>query len=219
MKHLPRILLVMFLLTSLSSFANSINFSDLNINLYIGPNYGFGDNVFGAITGLGVNVLAGGGTPDYWFNGDQGFSPGSSGGGDVSIYFDFAQGTLGSQTYSGEQLGINSAVLYTGSFTFPTNGRFFSVQLPASIGLITAVGCNSSGVCQNYRLTTKPGKLTLSFFYLPQDGLYYGYQGSFVTSPEPGTLGLVAIGMGALAWLRRKQKMHLKRTLPTLSLG
>lgn len=204
MKHLPRVLLFMFLLTSLNSFANSVNFTNLNVNLRIFPNGGSGDNLGGTIFGTAVNLMVGGGTPFSWFNDFEGSAPGSVGGGNTTIFFDFAQGTLGSQFYDGGSTGINAADFNAGNFTFPTNGKDFTVSVPATLELVVVLGCTDSGVCTTYDLTTKPGKLVLSFTYDQGSGLYFGSAGYFANTPEPGTFGLVAIGISALAACKRK---------------
>jgi hypothetical protein len=206
MKYFPRVLLAALLLTSLHSFANSVTFSDLNVNLTIYPNNGSGDNLYGTIFGNGVNLQVGGGTPFWWgFNNLFGAAPGSGGGGDTTIYFDSAQGQLGSQYYGSGATSIYAAVFDAGYFTFPTNGKNFTVMVPATLGLVAVLGCNSS--CQTYNLISVPGHLVLSFDYNAPNGLYYGTQGYFTTTivPEPGTLALLAAGIGGIAWRRRRR--------------
>lgn len=214
MKQLPRILLAVLLFSSLSAFANSITYTNLDMSLYIGANYGFGDNVFGTLTGRGTNLLVSGGTPDYWFSGDQGYSPGSAGGGSTIIYFDGAYGIVGSVNYG--NVNIEAADFNTGSFTFPSNGqKNFTVFLPASVGVITVFGCGSNS-CQQYNLVTNPGTLKLSFVY--EDGLYYANQGSFSNTPEPSTLGLMAIGLFVVGWRLSRQKAGVSSAAGTLPL-
>jgi hypothetical protein len=81
MKHLPRVLLVVVLLSSLNALANSVNYTNLNVGLGIYPNYGLGDNVGGVLLGTNVNLDVYGGTETGWFNGGfpYGYSPGSVG--------------------------------------------------------------------------------------------------------------------------------------------
>jgi hypothetical protein len=190
MKYIPRALLLFLLLASIPSLADSdLNFLNLNVNFGIGPNSGTGDNMGGTIFGPGISFIAGGGTPFSWFNNVTGFAPGSSGGGSTNIFFDFVSGTIGPYTLD----DINEATFNAGGFTFPTNGKDFTITVPASIGVIVLTGCTVSS-CQTLNVYTKPGQLTLSFQYY--NGLYFGSAGSFTTTPEPGRLGLVALGLG-----------------------
>ncbi len=205
MNRLLRILPATLVLISISAFADSITYTNLNVSFNVSPNDGSGGNMGGRISGPGVNLLAGGGTPFSWFNDIEGVAPGSVGGGGTTIFFEDAFGTIGSQSYQGGDLGLGEVSFDAGSFTFPTNGKDFTVTVPASIGLINGTiftQCGENG-CPTFTLATNSGELTLSFFYA--NGLYYGSSGSFTTTPEPGTLGLVAIGLGAVTWFRCKQ--------------
>ena len=207
MRQMIRILLVMLLLTSMSAFADS--FTNLSVNFNIFPNDGSGGNIGGSISGPGVDLLAGGGTPFSWFNSSQGVDPGSTGGGTI-VFWDGAVGQLGSQVYNNfgnggglPYLQLDISTLNAGSFTFPTNGQDFTIKVPASLGTITGTIVSDCNSCPTFSLTTLPGTLTLSFFYSPSSGQYFGSSGSFTstaitTVPEPGTLGLVLIGMVAV---------------------
>jgi PEP-CTERM motif-containing protein len=203
MKYLPRVLLIVLLLTSLNALADSVSYTNLNVDLAIYPNYGFGDNVFGALFGKNVSLNVIAGTASYWFDGGlpYGYAPGSLGGGDVPIYFDSGTGILGGENY-GNISSVYSAILYSPAFTFPTNGQnTFIVSVPASLGLVVAIACTDNGVCTTYNLSFRPGILVLSFSYF--QGCYYPNSGYFTTVPEPGTLGLLAIGISAFAFRKR----------------
>ncbi len=212
MKHLPRILSMMVVLTSISAFADSASYTNLNANFYLGPNYGVGDNIGGTIVGPGVNLTWGGGTPFSWFNNMfPNIPPGSGGGGGTTIYPDLANGTIGSQSFSGGfEVLLYAFTFNAGEFTFPANGQQnFTVTVPASMGLIYGEideYCPNN-ICE-FTLATGPGQLTLSYSYIssPFGSGYYGVSGYFTTTPEPGTFGLIAIGMGAVAWCWRQQK-------------
>jgi hypothetical protein len=204
MKHLSRVPLFLLLLASLNAFADSVNYTNLTVHFIVAPNQGFGDNIGGTLIGTNVNFFLSGGTPSGWFNSDPGYAPGSVGGGDTTIYFDSAAGTLGGQYYEGDSAGVTTADFNAGAFTFPTNGKDFTVSVPATLGVVVVVGCTSDNVCTTYNLTSKSGTLVLSFAYSQYYGVYYGVSGSFTTVPEPGTLGLVVIGMAALAAHKRK---------------
>ena len=210
MRQMIRILLGMFLLTSISAFADS--FTGLGVNFNVQPNNGSGGNIGGQISGQGVNFLAGGGTAFSWFNGSVGVAPGSIGGGSTTIFWEDAFGTLGSQTYLDGDIALDPSTLNAGSFTFPTNGQDFTVSVPASLDIITGtILATCNGVCQTVSLTTTAGTLTLSFFYSAADGMYYGTSGSFISSaiatvPEPATLGLMAMGVVAVTRRRLQQR-------------
>jgi hypothetical protein len=204
MKYLPRVLLIVVLLTSLNALANSVNYTNLNVVFSIYPNYGFGDNMGGAIFGTNVNLNVFGGTASGWFDGGIPYEylPGSVGGGEVTIYFDYAAGSLGGQNYG--NISIQSANFYSPTFTFPTNNQWFKVSLPATLGLVVVEGCTNGGVCTTYNLSSVQGTLVLTFNYF--QGAYYANSGYFSTTtvPEPGTLGLMAIGITAFAFFKRK---------------
>jgi hypothetical protein len=219
MRQTMRVLLAIFVLTSISAFAGS--FTNLGVNFNIQPNNGSGGNIGGAILGPGVNLLAGGGTDFSWFNDlGPGAAPGSTGGGGMIIFWDGAIGQIGSQNYTDfgcfnfPCIALDPVVLNAGSFTFPTNGQDFTITVPASLGVITGTIVSDCNVCQTFTLTTNPGTLTLSFFYSSYWGQYFGSSGSFTsaggaftTTPEPGTLGLVAIDIVAVA----RRRLHQKR--------
>jgi hypothetical protein len=204
-------LCAVILLSSSCGFADSVTFlKNLSVNLSVQPNAGFGDNVNGTIFGNGVNLSVGGGTPFEWY-GTDGYAPGSVGGGSTDVFFDFVFGTIGKKFFDD---GINEAHFDTGSFMFPTNGRNFTITLPASFGVIVLTGCTDGGGCYEYDLATRQGTLTMSFQY--QNGLYYAGDGSFVTSttavPEPATLSLLTLGLAALPWQLRRRMKYLRRT-------
>jgi len=201
MNRFLRILPVAFALISISALADS---SNLNVNFGIDANSGIGDNIGGRIFGPGVNLLVGGGTGSGWFDGVPMYTPGSIGGGGTTIFFDYAAGTVGSQTVDYSDSEIFATGFDAGSFVFPTTGQDFTVTLAASIEPITIVICPNNA-CQYLLIGTKPGTLTLSFDYSSYAGAYYAGIGSFTTTPEPGTLGLMAIGLGIIAWLGRRQ--------------
>jgi len=213
MTRLLRLLFVMFVLTSISAFANSVNLSNLSVNFSVSPNFGSGDNIGGMIFGPGqVNLYVAGGTPGYWFSDGGQYMPGSMGGGDTTIFYDTFFGNIGSTGLGGENGFIFASSLYTGTFTFPTNGENFTVTMPAFLDPITIYNCTSSSTCTTFTLQARPGTLTLSFNYF--NGSYYANSGSFITNvPEPGTVGLMGIGVGAVIWCAYKRKWANRRTV------
>jgi hypothetical protein len=121
-------------------------------------------------------------------------------------------GTLGSQTYFDGDIALDPSTLNADSFTFPTNGLDFTISVPASLDIITGtILATCSNVCQTVSLTTTAGTLTLSFSYSAPDGMYHGTSGSFTsaavaTVPEPGTLGLMVMGVVAVTRRRLQQR-------------
>jgi hypothetical protein len=205
MRQTKRLLLGILLLTSVSAFADS--FTNLNVNFVVNPNTGSGGNIGGLISGQGVNLIASGGTVFSWFNGQGvGYAPGSIGGGGTTIFWDFVIGKIGSQSYGPGDLLVYPSSFNAGTFTFPTNGKDFTITMPASIGGITIVTICPFN-CPTFDLETNPGKLTLTFAYSPTNGGgYYASSGYFTTTPEPSTLALLATGIGAVTWLKGKRK-------------
>jgi hypothetical protein len=196
------------MLSSVFCFGDSVTtLKNLGISLVIRPNDGTGDNLGGFITGSNVNLEVGGGTPVFWFSGIDEYAPGSPGGGFVNIFFDDASGTIGKHTYDESSLTPREADFNAAGFTFPTDGRTtFTVSVPGVIGVIVLTGCDDKG-CITYNAYTNPGTLTMSFTLF--DGFYVANSASFVSTavaPEPSTLGLLVIGLGALPW-----RKYLKR--------
>jgi hypothetical protein len=115
-------------------------------------------------------------------------------------------GSWGSVTFDGQVHPVDSlfqqvpGITALGSFQFPTNGHNFTVSVPAMIdGLIRGNTLDMS----NFNLQTPQGKLVLTFDFFPGDGNtvppnYMFSHGTFTTTPEPGTLGLMASGLAAM---------------------
>ena len=101
-----------------------------------------------------------------------------------------------------DNLGLDIGSLFVSSFTFPTNGKDFTVPVSASFSvdeLIVGVG--------NIHLNgTASGKVTFKFN--SNVGLYSPSTIFLTTVPEPSTLGLLGIGLtGILALARKKLKL------------
>ena len=160
--------------------------------------------MFGTIFGPGVNVSEFGGFGGDWFSGPiNPLAPGSvwSGGSGATFMLpDIITLTIGSQFYP--SVGGGGFTLYSSSFTLPTNGQSFTITLPASLSTTTLFISCATTDCPTVTLATIPGKLTMSFYFDPftNGGAYDFAGGSFTTVPEPGTVGLMAIGFGTLTW-------------------
>jgi hypothetical protein len=197
MKLVLRILPTLLVLISISAFADTIRIN-LNTHVGIGPNEGFGDNVGVTLSGQGVSIFALGGTPSPWFDFPQQYFPGDQGLGSTTIFWDAADLQIGSSFYGFDEFDLDPANLFLPTITFPSNGKDFTVRFPWTWALDGTINtdCPSSGC--GFLLVGKPGRLSFSYIY--SDGVYYASSASFATTPEPGTLTLIAIGIGTVGW-------------------
>lgn len=196
------------------AYADSISTFHVQANI---PFQAGQDNQYppATFTGSGANITTSDGDVvcDDWCSvGGSLLVPGSTLKPNINvIYFGNSQGsvTFGGQVHPVQDLFGAPAITALGSFQFPTNGRNFTVSVPAMIGLIVGDTLDMSG---NFNLQIPPGKLVLTFDFFPGgNGVPPFYQfshGTFTTTPEPGTLGLIASGLAAIvgAVLKRKQK-------------
>jgi hypothetical protein len=200
-----------FLITCAGAFANSVTYTVNSATLNIFPNDGSGDNVGFLLSGPGMTLSAGGGTNSFFIF--QGSAPGSIGSAMLYLFPDYvASGNIGS--YGPGEIELNccsGAALFSGTFTFPSNGQsFFSVTLPAYLTGISGTIVSGSGSTffeQPFTLSGVSGHETLSFYYSSYWNLYYPAYGSFSTIPEPNTWVLLATGLcAALGSLPRRNK-------------
>jgi hypothetical protein len=179
--------LLCFALMSSTAFAD---------HLYLFPNDGSGDN-FGFVGQMnGHRLFLSGGTP-YDFFGIGGYAPGSTFGGGTTLYL---YPTVVWIDGSPLEFGFpqTDSFIFISSFTLPTNGKDFT--------MFAQVGFSGMGISFDTGQTIQVGggaSGQISFYFSPYTGLYY--PGEFVQAPEPGTLGLIGIGIiGILGWGRRK---------------
>jgi hypothetical protein len=198
MKLVLRILPTVFVLISNTAFADTTRFN-LNSNVLIGPNTGIGDNVGVNLFGQGVSISALGGTLTGWFDTPQQYLPGDPGLGPTTILWDGASLQIGSTFYDFDQFDLSFTDLNVPPITFPTNGKDFTVSVPWAWELDGTINSNCPSSGCNFSFAGNTG--TLSFSYLYFDGAYLASSASFAV-PEPGTLTLIAIGIGALGWRR-----------------
>ena len=197
MKRLLWTIPMLFALISVNALADSVTYTITNANLYISPNYGGGGNLGFSMMGNGITLIGDGGTDPSFFDGSNGYLPGSPGGGGTTLFlWDVNSAKIGSTTYGFGDIQLNccSAGLGTLGFTFPTNGKNFTTVLPAGISLVSGTIVPAD---QSFSLIFTPGRLTMSFYFAP-DGRYYPSQATFVSAPEPGALGLMATGLAAI---------------------
>jgi hypothetical protein len=210
MKRLLWTIPMLFALISVNALADSVTYKITNANLYISPNYGGGGNLGFSMRGSGITLIGDGGTNVYFFDGTNGYLPGSAGPGSSSLFlWDVTSAKIGSTTYGFDdiQLDCCSAGFGGGGFTFPTNGKNFTIVMPASISLVSGTIVPDD---QSFSLVFTPGRLTMSFYFAP-DGRYYPSQATFVSAPEPGTLGLIGTGLAAVAGVLKRKSVRWKR--------
>ena len=191
---------------------------------------GVGDNVASQFIGPGVNLTATGGTVfcSDWCDGDS-FSntPGSSLTPGAGILYDGVFGTLTieGQTFCEEGTCFISQESGAGigasqSLTFPTNGKDFTVTLPAVMGPVEVSTLTPpDGALTTFDFGEFSGEMVMSFDFVPQfpggPPPHYVFDRATFTSgfavAEPGPLGLMAAGLAGLLGL------VLKRRLPALS--
>jgi len=209
MKLVLRILPTVFVLISITAFADTVRFN-LNQNVGIVPNFGIGDNVAVYLFGPGVSAFAEGGTPHGWFDLGQPYFPGDSGLGPMTIFWDTASLQIGSTGYDFDQFDLFPTDFdQMPSITFPTNGKDFTVTFPIQAWELDGTiltDCPSTGC--NFGFAGKLGKLSLSYVF--SDGAYFAQSASF-SAPEPGTLPLMLIGIGAVCW-RKFRSVRLARS-------
>ncbi len=97
------------------------------------------------------------------------------------------------------------------TITFPTNGKDFTVTVPArESGVFGQFGPHG----ENFLLGGAEGQLALNFEFIPESpsggpSHYIFLQGTFtsgIAAPEPGPLALITSGLASLAILCRRRK-------------
>lgn len=221
MKLFARIICIAILSISTSAFADA-TFTGLNSNVFFGTNNGAGDNITVSLWGPGVSLFAQGGTPgDFFYSqypqGSEVFINGEG-----YIWWDLeSMGIVGTDCC--QDFVLDPTFPGIPEITLPTNGQNFSytyVWEPIISGTIDdwvlgpdgtyVPDCPATGC--NFVLVGKPIDLTFNFTYYPDNGGWYKAQeADFITTPEPGTLALVATGIGAIVWRRfryRNKPLH-----------
>lgn len=176
---------VLFILISSSAWADSVN-------IFLAPNYGFGDNFGIEEFSPGMIVFLGGGTQTGFFD-SIGYAPGSTLGGLGTVYLDSGIVQIGGNVYN---LNVTTGSLFISSITLPTNGASTFTD-PVVLSFAASAPIAGTGQFINVGGTQKG---TITFYN--ENGLYYA--GAF-TTPEPGTVGLIGtglLGIFSVAWRR-----------------
>ena len=171
-----------------------------------------GDNQSSTFTGQGVDLGASGDVSCFWCGlANPSLKLGSSLHPSVGFGgLDFVA-VSGSLIFKGQPQVCNdvncalsaSGITALSSFVFPTNGRNFTVTVPARLSGPIAGSLETDDPFDRFSLHVPQGRLALTFdFEHANDGFpaYYQFsQGTFSTTPEPSTLYLTGSGLAGLA--------------------
>jgi len=179
------------LLFALSPFAGATS-----VNIFLSPNDGSGDNFGFFVQGHGYAISGDGGVPYDFYNFEDIYVPGSVFGGETDTFFSDGSLQIGKQFYT---VNFDPGTLTVSDFTFPTNGKPFTVAVVVSFtasGIIADTGqsIGSSGSERGH----------MSFAFNQADDRYYAV-GGFTPVPEPATLLLFAFGLFGISGMVRKR--------------
>jgi len=179
---------MLFVLMSGIAFADSVT-----TLIGLDPNNGTGDNFGFFQQGNGVFIGIGGGTPYDFFN-TGGYAPGSTLGGYTDVFFEGGVIQIGSDTYELDFNGPGS--LFLSTFTLPTHATVFT----AHVDLDFSASATILELGQTINVSGgRAGTITFHFV----NGFYYAE--GFTTVPEPGSLGLMGVGLMSILALARKR--------------
>jgi hypothetical protein len=168
-------------------------------HIYLIPNNGSGDN-FGFVGQMnGHQLFLSGGTSADFFNDIRGYLPGSTFGGSASLsLYSTIVWIDGMPMEFGFPQGTPDTSIFISSFTLPTDGKSFTK--------FVEIGFSAMGINSDTGQTIELGggaSGNISFYFSTGTGLYY--PGDFVQAPEPGTLGLIGIGIISILGSARKR--------------
>jgi PEP-CTERM motif len=203
-----------FLLTLLMPKANANTISITQALVSIGPNEGSGDNVSSTMGGRGTFISGGGGASCDFCGGSNFFLPGQSVSASVGFIapLEFLSTVqIGGITFDPNDVTFGSAFISSGTIRFPAETNtppIFTIILPASFSEVHGATTN-----QQLTLAIHSGELVLSFDLMsPSAGAtasYFYSSGEFITTPEPGTLVLLATGLAVVGSLLRRRAMGI----------
>jgi hypothetical protein len=206
MKLVLRILPTVFVLISNTAFADTVR-ENLGVNAGISPRIGMADlNAKVFLVGQGVLIEDSGGTVTGWFDFGKEYFPGDPGLGPTTVTWGPARLQIGSTFYTSDQFELSPTLLNIPGITFPTNetnGEVFTVTFPLIWTLDGTINTNCPSSGCDFSFSSQPGKL--NFAYLFNAGGYFA-EGATFSTPEPGTLGLMAAGLAGIRGVFKKRK-------------
>lgn len=168
------------------------------------------DNAMYSLVGPNINLTGGGiascdASPFFCLS-EVPFSPGTSLNPSIGVDFESSAGGVTIKGISYPVVLFISSI-NAASFTFPLGGRVpttFTIAVPASFSVVNGLVLNEAGPSLNVMIP--PGQLVLTFNYFPpgngERARYFFSSGQYVvTTPEPGTLGLMATGLAGIVGL------------------
>jgi len=204
MKH--SLLLLSVLCISLLSLTSRMSADSIAITqafISIDLNLGEGNNVSSGMMGPGTQLSGAGGAGCGFCSLGAFLLPGTSV--DASVGFIgpleyLSEVQINGTIYDPNDVSFGGSFITSGTITFPAgNVPMFTVTLPATFGDVHGMIISSG---QTVTLNIHPGELVLSFNLIPSsEGVPANYEyagGEFITTPEPGTLGLMATGLVSL---------------------
>jgi PEP-CTERM motif len=189
-----------------SAYADSIpTFYVTQVNMFMSPNDGSGDNIFFTLTGPGVNIAGIGGMAcSNWC-----FGP-IADPNDPSVVFTtqifltaFGIATIGGTSYDPSTLGFASLFDDFGGVNASTAGAVGAGGVPGDFLQFKMILPMSGG--QNWTLHFDPT--------VDQNGnpAFIFTEGDFTATgptPEPATVGLMLTGLAGIAWRKYKAVRH-----------
>lgn len=170
---------VLLLLISVGAFADSITIT-------LAPGTPDESNFQFAEQQGGTSIFLFGTVPESFYSISL-IAPGSTLGGTSEVFVDGGLIRINGVAY--DNLENDIGTLFISSFTFPTNGKDFTVPIQATFSVDEQIiGSGSIDI-----RGTVSGKVTFKF--IPNVGLYEPTTIVLTTVPEPATAGLLGIGL------------------------
>ncbi|MCU1270045.1 MAG: hypothetical protein JWN74_1339 [Acidobacteriaceae bacterium] len=192
MKRFMLVSPILLLLISVSAFADSVT-------IILAPGSPEGGNFEFISHQQGISVFLVGTVPESFYSGSL-IAPGSTLGGASNVFVDGGLIKINGVSY--DNLGLDIGSLFIGSFTFPTNGKDFTIPVHASFSVDEEIVGTGITIHINQTVSGR-----VKFYFISNVGLYVPSRMVLTTVPEPATLGLMGTGLaGILAFARKKLK-------------